>query len=322
MKKNKKAVSLIIVMWIVLVTWLLAITIIELIIPFSRSVSGMENSSKAYYLANAWVEDWLLKLKKEYEIIDRNPSWSKVFDITTYWSDRNVSKDKIFSELKMKIFWNIEPENWKWDSDYDNNKIYNIISVWNPIQMDITWINPNNFQIYFKVPTINRLTYKLEDNNKIYINWQVTSENWFLNSVSKVERLVESWTWPFWSKVLIWNNINNFSIPHNLNLFHWIDNNDEPKKFQTFFNSNCTWWKKCILKFSIANELIWIHPTDSTKKTILPYLEWRTSYTWWNFKLRYSTIESTWKSNNFVKKLEVKVPQATVNEAFDFTVFQ
>lgn len=312
MKKNKKAVAMIIVMWILLVTWLLAITMIELIIPFSRSVSGMENSSKAYYLANAWVEDAMLKIKQENNnpwIPSRNPS-DKKFDIVA-WTNLRTSNNISFSENKIELIWNAEPKLWKWDSEYNTD--YNIISVWNPIQMDITRINPDAFNITFKVPKINWLTYKLED-FKIYINWQIISKDWFLNSPNHFR------SWRIWL-LYRWININSNSSNF-LADFNWEDKKNRLKEFSDFYSENCSWWKKCILKFSIANELVWTHPTDSSKKVVLPYLEWRTSYTWWNFKLRYSTVESTWKSNNFVKKLEVKVPQATVNEAFDFTVFQ
>ena len=56
MNKNKKAFSLILAMWLVLITSLLAYTLLEYMIPFWKNVKGIENSTKAYYQANNWIE--------------------------------------------------------------------------------------------------------------------------------------------------------------------------------------------------------------------------------------------------------------------------
>lgn len=63
------------------------------------------------------------------------------------------------------------------------------------------------------------------------------------------------------------------------------------------------------------------------KKINLPYLEWKIVYEYKgidnrNFYFRYANIKSTWKSSIYTRDLEIKVPQQTTNEAFDFTVFQ
>jgi hypothetical protein len=55
----------------------------------------------------------------------------------------------------------------------------------------------------------------------------------------------------------------------------------------------------------------------------IPYLEYKIKLNdTYKIPLRYSRIKSYGKSYGFQKHLEVKVPQQTTNEAFDFTVFQ
>ena len=41
-----------------------------------------------------------------------------------------------------------------------------------------------------------------------------------------------------------------------------------------------------------------------------------------NFRFRYADLVSQWKATWYIRTLEAKIPQTTVNEAFDFTVFQ
>ncbi len=43
-------------MWLVLISSLFAYTILEYMIPFSKNIKWIENSSKSYYQANNWIE--------------------------------------------------------------------------------------------------------------------------------------------------------------------------------------------------------------------------------------------------------------------------
>ena len=53
----------------------------------------------------------------------------------------------------------------------------------------------------------------------------------------------------------------------------------------------------------------------------IPYLEWKMKNSN-DMPLRYTIIKTKWRSIDFEKSLDVKIPQQTVNEAYDFTVFQ
>lgn len=296
MNNNKKAFSLIIVMWIVLVTSLLAFTLFELIFPFSKSVIWVENSSKAYYLANSWLEDWLYKLKNNENINNLNFSLEKnnLNNLNNFNSSRAWVKVELVNKSK------IEPIEWKWNSGFNSD--YNKISVWEPIQIDLKWLdNLDTLKISFRVPIIDNISINppelFWDNSLSYISWQLLSDVEFYSS-----------------------NEQTSITKANINDSRWINVSDLKNNISNIWNKFKEFWcgaKKCILKFSILNEL-------KTKKwVLLPYLEWKISnWLWKDFRLRYANIFSEWKESGYLRKLDIKIPQTTVNEAFDFAVFQ
>ena len=68
---------------------------------------------------------------------------------------------------------------------------------------------------------------------------------------------------------------------------------------------------------SVINDLVL-----SSSAAKIPYLEYQITTFPSSVPDRYTRIESYGKSYGFQKKLDVRVPQQTVNQAFDFTVFQ
>lgn len=298
MKKNNSWFSLVIAMWLVLIITLLAFTVLEYIIPFSRDIKWIENSSKAYYQANSWIEKWL------YKIYERNWSW----DI----DDRNEFS-KNFSWIVTDEFitsssWLILPPNWEGNSEYD--KDWDKISQWNPIQLYIwDWYisDFSNIKIAFRVPKIDIIPTTLSWAFDFpIINWQLSSDNSTLNAswgIIKTQDILKS---------------NNFFSNTNISLnnLQWTDLIWLEQSLWSFYSNNCITWSKCSLKFSLVNKI----ETDDWK--ILPYLEWKMDLGSNNIPLRYTKLESSWKSYWFKKDIIVKIPSKTVNEAFDFTVFQ
>lgn len=330
MKKNKDALSLVIAIWLVLISSLLALTILEYIIPFSKSVTWMENSSKAYYLANSWLEQWLYDLVYEESQYKSPTSPKKPTEIPSKYfnekfetyDDEEISKTKLKSTfLEIQNIWQIEPEPGQWESEFDRD--YNIINVWKPIQMDIKWINPDTLKVSFKVPEINNQKMELIANGKPFISWQLTSKNWFINSDEinslQKDKIIEKDNNPENKKIIIWNLWKTtwkiyFSNPATVET--WKSLSDAYQKLWCQSNS-------CILKFSVVNILSakLASVSSSADGISLPYLEWKLENTE-KFRKRYADIKSEWKSNGYVKRLEIKAPQTTVNEAFNFTVFQ
>jgi len=302
MKKNKKWFSIVIALWLVLLINLLALSILEYIIPFSKNTKWIENSSASYYKANSWIEDALFKIKN-------NPLWTE--------SSKNLDSSLVSDySYKVKANGSILPPIWEWNSEY--NKNWNKISSWQPIQIEI-WNQSFSFSSFifaFKIPNIDWTNKYLSWTNLPIINWQISWEKNTLNAYT--------WSYIKWSQICSSNeNFSDCSINFSNPPLYWQDLNDNVETINDFYWDWVTWycwtWSWCILKLSIINKLEdinWIN---------IPFLEWQiknSSNPPQTIPLRYSIINSSWKSYWYKKNLEIKVPQDTVIEAFDFTVFQ
>ena len=285
MKKNKKALSLVIAIGITLVMSVLALYILKYIIPFGKNTKNIEQSSVAYYQADSGIEDALFS---------NNNNSLDSFKRVDYWIN-------IESEGR------ILPPTWEWNSEYDSD--FNIIRIWKPIQLEI-WnnsINPDDLKIYFRVPDLDKnIPETLVWWNLKIINWKISTTNNILNSEnSEVTSNQINWDLKSW-KYIFRNNWDNED---------WRELNDNTTTFKSFYDSNCNTWSWCILKMSVINEL------KLTSWTSVPYLEWKIETTN-NVPLRYTIIKTTWKASDFRKNLKVKVPQQTLNQGLDFTLFQ
>ena len=314
MQNNNKWFSIILAMWVVLIITLTAFMILEYMIPFSNNIKWIENSSKSYYEANSWIEEamWFINQNivgsESWTVLPSTPIWNK-FDVIANWS--------------------ILPVPLSWNSEYDSN--WNRIFQWWPIQLEVWWDvasldggDWSNVKFFFRVPDLNwhddLATQTLSWWILPIINWQLSSGSNSLNS---------SWSYIEADKICIWWNSLCNSIK--INNYDWIDLDGDSFKFSNYFEDNCTYWdwiwtwSWCVLKLSVIN-LLRLNDNDWTiyDWTIVPYLEWKidSTNTGKNIPLRYSIIKTSGKSYWFMKNLEVRVPQQTISEAFDFTVFQ
>lgn len=292
-KNNKKAFSLIIAVFLMMIMSFLALYLLEYIVPFSRNTKWMENWTKAYYEANKWIEDVLYKMRDNDAYYE---TWKTIPSTVLWYSYSLVST------------WSSIPTSWNWTSEFDLD--YNKISPSNPVQLLLKWnINWPSVNFYFKVPhfddsTLNPISFSWWSSP--IINWQLSSDTDTLNA---------SWTY------ITYNDINpSLSIP-TARLFWdrtWFTLSWTIETFSQFYtNNNCaSLW--CILKLSVVNEL----KTNDWKK--IPYLEYKIDFTsaWVNVANYYAKIITSWKSTWYKKNLELDIPQQTTIEAFDFTVFQ
>lgn len=299
---NKKAFSLFIAIFLVLITSLLSIYLLEYIIPFARNNKWIENWTRAYYEANKWIEQTLYFIRNRPTITSE--TWS------------SMPANAIWYSINLISSWATIPKPWEWNSEYD--KDYNMLSQNEPIQLWIwrkeTWnadLDWSNDWIWFKFKVPNITTWlSLSWANYPIINWVVTSEN---------EALIASWSY------ITTNQINSEAFIQFLyntwSLLDWT-----PSNLQIFHDLYCNGSNSgCILKMSLINRLVLVNWNT------IPYIEYKlirwspwTNANAANYILpdRYSKINTSWKSYWFQKNLEVKVPQKTVNQAFDFTVFQ
>jgi len=297
-KNNKKAISLPLAMWLVMIMSLLAFAMLEYIVPFSREIKWVENSSVAYYQANSAIEEWL------YYVYTRNNSWF-IDDRDEYllW----FTSDLITKSYNTTSSWNTLPPFWEWNSEFDSN--WNTISMWNPIQLSVwEWWIDSDFEIAFRVPNLDKFWTNLDVETLSWwileiINWQLSWSGDTLNaswSIIKAENILES------DDDFTDNNIDVW-------LSDGVILDWSSESFSNFYN-NCD--EKCTIKFSVINKL------ETIDSIIIPYLEWQIQSNNDMLPLRYSKIEASGKSYWYKKNLEVKVRGNTVNEAFDFTVFQ
>jgi len=306
MKKNNSWFSLIVAIWLVILISILALSILEYIIPFSRNVKWIENSAWSYYRVVSAIEDALWTKNQKILWTDFS-SWTIS---TVTWYNYTVTAS-----------WKLLPPTWKWNSEF--NKDWNIISSWNPIQLEvwnnkITQLNTNdwnNTSLIIRVPDIDWSP----------TSWAITeafswSATWIGNII---QWQLSSWTWTLnasWSYIQQ-KDITDSNSTTNKTILLWTKNGVKldwtPSTLASFYWSNCI-TKSCILKLTVINKLEW--------KTwlywwILPYLEWQFS-TPSPIPLRYTNIEAFWKSYGFQKQLNIRVPQNTTIDAFNFTIFQ
>lgn len=193
------------------------------------------------------------------------------------------------------------PQAWYGNSEYSTG--HNIISQTEPIQLEIgnNVLNLSSWNISFdfQVPAFTGGALTLSGINTPMINWILASENdtLYASGTWVTESDINWWIWQIKDKdgiTLSWNT----------------------PDFQSFYANNCWTNSGCILKLSVINDLVL-----SSSAAKIPYLEYQISFPS-SVPDRYTRIESYGKSYGFQKKLDVRVPQQTVNQAFDFTVFQ
>lgn len=283
MKKNNDWISIVIWMLLTILMLLAAYVILSYIIPFMKSSKWIENASMSYYIAYSWIEEGLYHIKTRPDIVTE--SWSNMPLTATWFSFQTYSS---WHTIPIATYWNSEYSSW-----------HNIISQIEPIQLKVwnSYISDfDNLSFEFKIPNFT---------NQSFI-WSYPIINWLLTSESDTLYATEN-------TLITTTNLSNFEIWNK----NWFKLNDwEDQSFKDFYISNCWTNSWCTLKMSVVNDLV------LTDLTTIPYLEYKLDFGSDNLPDRYSRIESFWKSYGYQKKLDVRVPQQTINQAFDFTVFQ
>lgn len=293
MKRNKNWFWIIIAMFLTFLVYLIAVFLLEYLVPFSRNVKWIENSSRSYYLANSWIEEWLWLLSQEDVWFS---SW-KVFNSQS--SDYSFLLSASDSKL---------PPVWEWNSDIDND--WNKISPWKSLSMEV-WnqmVNWGSFTgIYFRVPNFNQDS----SSNQVLIPWTWAIINWQLSSLSDTLNASGSH--------IVYDNLNTSSLYTWNNMWNlsWFDLAWNSKTLSNFYWTNCWLWSWCILKVSIINDLKITDPGNPE----IPFLERQAVFPS-AIPTQLVRISWEWKSYWFKKDIDIKVPQPSIIDAFDFTVFQ
>ncbi len=312
--KWKKAFSIVLAIWLALLIWLLAIYIIDYMYPFSRNVKWIENSSKAYYLANSWIEEMVYFINKNNIWTE---SWQTMVTTSTWYSFELVAN------------WRLLPPLGEGNSEFDDD--WNTIKQWEPIQFNLSW-KPESFngaRFVFRVPNLWWwIPTKIKDITDMPIivwqlswSWQtLNAYSWsyiFADDIGDYEEFdtITDWDIQNWSSYSTLKTID-------LNNKEWKTLSWSLENFSTFYDNNCRLiTNKCTLNLFVANKLI----LNNLEETPIPYLEWKFALDSTNtdlIPLRFARIDSSGKSYWFKKDLDAKIPQSTIIEAFTITVFQ
>lgn len=310
---NKKWFSIVLAMWITMIIWFIAILILEYIIPFSRSIKWVENSSAAFYQAYSGIEEAMWELSQ-------NDVWHSATD--TLNSSLATDYGLILSSNT-----NIVPPVWKWNSEYDNN--WNRLDNKYLVQLRITdtSVNFNSVDLTFRIPDIDN-DGNMTNNGDLFwtssdpmINWVITwtsDPNGSPGSGDEFPVVLNGLN----NQLITKNTINNSSTI-NIWWLQWRALDDSVCDIQDFFDNSCSNIRNVtdvVLKMTLIDELsldAW-----SGNKKYIPYLEYQINFAWVPQPWRYSQIETSGKSYGFRKNLDIKVPQISTNQAFDFAVFQ
>ena len=296
--KNREWFSIVLAMWIVLSISLTIIYLMEYVIPFSKDTKWIEFSSNAFYQSSSAVEDALF-------YVANNNLWDEASDALSigWWSSGIAGNTDWWFNIVAR--WDVIPPPWEWNSEYDPD--WNKLAPGKPLQLEIGADAWNLGSIEIRVPDTwaGNFVY-LKPMNWGIVAWQLSAAGTTLNSWIGTNRIE--------------HNILKTWYPEDFNIKNKSGTtlDGAATTFQSFYDANCDdSLEKCTLKLSIINDLI----LDNSNSTPIPYLEYKISWIN-NAPLRYTQINAEWFSNGFKKDIDIKIPQQTVNEAFDFTVFQ
>ena len=305
-KNNKQWFSILLAMWITLVTGMIAILILEFIIPFSRNIKWVENSSAAFYQSYSGIEEAMW-------FISQNDLWDEDEQLFVQANPQDTA-------YSVESMTSIIPPALKGNSEYDSN--WNRFDNNFPIQLAIT--DPNidfsNVDFTFRIPV------ELDDGNDIEWNdaLQPYIINWIITGISNPDNV--KWNWDDIPVVL--NGINDQLIRKDevwdIGIWIWSRNGRtidwDTCSVTEFTTNSCSWISNIYdvtLKMSLVDQLI----LDTNNKSI-PYLEYQINFRGDSIPGRYTQIETSGKSYGFRKNMDIKVPQQATNQAFDFAVFQ
>lgn len=304
MKNNKKWFSIVFAMWMALISTLVVIYLLEYMIPFSKNVKGIENSTAAYYNGISAVENALY-------FITQNTIWSESGTILP--TTATGSSFQIYAKSTTL------PSPWYGNSEFDTNR--SRLSTWDPVQISLpTAINWASVKIFFRVPNFDNNAWTIDTidaslNGVDLINWQLSSTWNTLNSQSGSR----------FDNSDICSSTNNGSSTFCMTTWNtiwsisWLKLDNTSQTVSAFYAANCLVDYACTLKLSVINFLKW--QTNSVPWKIIPYLEYKIVFPT-NVPSNVVRINIKGKSYGFQKEFDIYSPRESLIEAYDFTVFQ
>lgn len=287
MKKNKSWSALLISIFVTMIIIVIALYLLEKIIPFSGDIKGIENGNISYYRANTGLNEALLTMSGS----DPSIAWSNGSLINGSGRVYTITANGMTM-----------PQLGQWNSEYDNN--WAILGPGRPMQLvlsnGIDW-STTNFS--FRVPDLNRdnsWSDQILSGTGPIIQWTL-SASWEVLQASGSQIMAND--------ILL-------GSPISLESKNGLTISGSGYTFKYFYDTNCAAPKKCTLKLSLVNRLLLNDGVTTT-----PYLEFQAHFSS-PIPLQTAVIETQWYAGGFRKNITRYIQQLTTSEALDFTVFQ
>lgn len=298
---EKKGSAILIALVVLTLLVMMSTVFFEKLFRFSQASEGIENSNVAYYTALGTIEEALYT------------GWVNKY---TPWNIQNLLRGSSSSTgIKLTVYTgsNIVPAPWKWNSEYDSAKDYNIISIWEPIQLVIPdGITPwSDVKFEFRVPVVGSggTGVLASAMGSWYIIWTLASSGASLFASGETNTFQGN-------KINILNNT--------IATFKGTSNSWSEVQFDSFYtDANYLWasWTKCA-NFACTLKLSLIRPVPLDGGRTINFLEYRISGLTKPIPSQYMTIHSEWYAYGFLRSRDIQFPQITTNTALDFAVLQ
>ncbi len=296
---EKKGSAILIALVVLTLLMMMSTVFFEKLFRFSQASEGIENSNVAYYTALGTIEEALYT------------GWVNKY---TPWNIQNLSRwanSSTWTALTVYTGSDTIPALWKWNSEYDSTKSYNIISIWEPIQLvipnDIDW---NTVYFEFRVPVVGSGGTWVVNMGTGYIIWTLASSGASLFASGE-------------TNTFKWIDIN-ISGGTQIIIKHGTSNSWSDVQFLDFYtNASYLWnptWAYCA-NFRCTLKLSLIRPVLLSDRTI-NFLEYKISGLTKSIPSQYMTIHSEWYAYGFLRSRDIQFPQITTNTALDFAVLQ
>ncbi|OIP54952.1 hypothetical protein AUK10_00255 [Candidatus Gracilibacteria bacterium CG2_30_37_12] len=283
MKNNTKGSALIISMFVTIIIIIIAIYLLEKIVPFAQDIKGVENGNISYYRANTALNEALLSMS------GGNPS------LEPSGNTLSNGSGMIYSVTANGI---TLPQLGKGNSEYDPN--WSILAPGKPVQLLLKNNTPIDWSLsyfIFRVPNLG-VPQVLSGGTTPIINWTLSASGESLQASGSQIRA---------------SAINSTNI--SLNTTPGMTLAGINSTFGSFYTTKCVSPIVCTLKLSLINPLL------LTTGEVVPYIEYQAIFDE-PIPLQTAVIETQGYAGGFRKNITHFIQQMTTNEALDFTVFQ
>lgn len=305
---SSRGSALLVSLIILILVTLLTTVFLEVIWSSSKNVQWIEASNASYYQAIGIIEEQLIPAN-----VTKKTPWN-VQEISEGWFWYGTGRS-----ILVQTGHTIMPRSGYGNSPYDPTKSYNLISLWEPVQIvipnGIIW---NSVMFEFRVPRVSVTSWT-------WVAW-IMANSWIIlwTLWYTGASLYASWE----TQIFQWQDIN--TSTNKFASFSWITNSGSIVSLATFYidpNYLDTWWNRCT-NYACTLKLSMIRPILTSDSIAgpqdwrsLPFLEYKITFNT-TVPSQFMTLDASAYAYGFQRTRRVRIPQITTNTALDFAVLQ